>query len=473
MKTKRKPKLPSIVFLLLISTLLHAQPVSIKGMFPGAAGETVFVVGYSDFLSQNEEVVASTGIDKDGHFALTLNLDRPSPLFLEIAFYRVSFYASPGSSWLFSSDDFQVRENGNPLLPQSYLPCEVKGPQTDSLLRSMKAQVSLLLDTAAYEIYLKHNTSPIDSLVHKTLKELSSYKEFIEAASYYLPTLYPGARLPLGISSFKEIKNPGHPFYFYDWLDDYLAKSLTRENPLSAGSGLTRNLIQAVNKDENLQTVKNLLAQHFQVEDPMMIDLLTLAALKVFFRTPVYQNKSVLNLLRQVQASTRHANIAFMAGNLIQRFTEGNQGTPLPDFKVISLNGDTLSPSVAKGKPLYLVFARQSCISCLNSLEMLRPLYDKYKDKFEIICFFTSHDTLSEANFIRSMNYPWPMVVAGRDYELLRTFKAYSLPLEILTNANGEINAWPAYRPGEGLEAILEKMLSKPFTPRLAPPQQK
>jgi hypothetical protein len=470
---KFKLLLPFVLFYLLISKPFQAQPVSISGHFPGAAGETAFLHGYSDFMSKNEVVVASTVIDKEGHFAFTLNIDHTSPFFLEIGFYRVSFYAVPGTSWVFSSRDFQVRENGNPLLPQSYLPCEIKGPRTDSLLRRMNAQISVLLDTAAYEIYLKQNTGPIDSLVYKTLKAYSSDREFIEAASYYLPTLYPGARLPLGISSLGEIKTPTHSFYFFEWLDDYLSKSLTRENPLSAGSGLTRNLIQAVNKDEDLPSVKYFLSQHFGVEDPLMTDLLTLASLKVFYRTPVYQNKSVLNLLRQMQASTLHNDIAFMAGNLIQRFTAGNQGTPLPDFKAISITGDTLSPSAARGKPLYIVFARQSCISCLNSLEMLRPLYDRYKDKFQIICFFTSHDTLSEANFIRSMNYPWPVVVAGRDYELLRTFRAYSLPLEILTNANGEINAWPAYRPGEGLEAILEKMLSKPSTPRLAPPQRK
>jgi len=59
------------------------------------------------------------------------------------------------------------------------------------------------------------------------------------------------------------------------------------------------------------------------------------------------------------------------------------------------------------------------------------------------------------------MNYPWPSVLGGRNYELLRAFEAYALPLEMLISPGGIIAAYPAYRVNEGLEITLQKMLMR------------
>ncbi|MDN5328560.1 MAG: hypothetical protein PWP35_347 [Bacteroidales bacterium] len=463
----------NIIFIFFLPVLTHALPVSLKGYFPKALGETVYIIGFKDFISQTEEILASTTIDANGYFQLTLKLDHPSPLILEIAFYRLSFYALPGSNWQFNSEQFQVTENGNPLLPQSTLPCYIHGPLTDSLLRNMNAQIADFLNSAAYEIYLKQNTAVLDTFTIKTLKINLFDKEFQEAASYQLATLYLGVRLPLGINAFHELQPKYQSWHFCNWLEDYLAKALTRENPLSANSGLTRDLIQAINQKEDLQTVRELLSQHFQIKDSLMEEVVTLAALKVFYRTPIYQNKSIINLIRQLKETTFNKDIAFIAENLVQRLTAFSPGNQVPPFELITQTGDTLNPATTKGKYSYFVFARKYCSSCLNSLELLRPLYERYKDKLQIICIFTSHDTLTESGFAKKMNYPWPVVIAGKNYDFLRTFQAFSLPLEILVNENGNIVAWPAYRAGEGLEAVLEKLLSKQPNPPKTPLQRK
>lgn len=122
----------------------------------------------------------------------------------------------------------------------------------------MNAQIADLLDSAAYEIYLKQNTTILDTSTNKTLKINLFDKKFQEAASYQLATLYPEARFPVGINSFHELQPKLQSWHFCNWLDDYLAKALTRENPLSANSGLTRDLIQAINQKEDLQTVRKL-----------------------------------------------------------------------------------------------------------------------------------------------------------------------------------------------------------------------
>lgn len=454
--------------------ILMAKPVIVQGFFPLAAGESVYLLKYSDYISLNEEVVAQTVIGPEGNFLFQLSLDYPSPLLIEIAFHRISLYAVPGKTYEIRGEQFKVIENANPLRPESSIPCSIRGDETDSLLRALDASIATLLDTVAYEIYLKRNTAPLDTLVLKTLKNPDPL--FRSCAAFYLSTIYPGAHLPFGSNSFNEVKPDFHSWYFFIWLDDYLNKSLTRDNPLAAKSELTRNLIQIVNKEENLQKFREILRQHFNIEDSELEGYLTLATLKVLYRTPVYQNSSVLSLIRQFAADASSRNLAPIAENLIQRFTWLSTSTPLPYFKAYSLKGDTLRSDRLKGRPLYLVFARHTCHSCLNSLELLRPLYERFKGKWEIITLFTSHDTAFEAAFVRKMQYPWPVVIAGRDYDLLRTLQAYALPLEALVDDKGEIMAWPAYRPGEGLEAMLEKMFN-PAIPsrknsRLTPPRK-
>lgn len=457
-----------LLCIVLVPFLSTANTISIRGYFPKAQGETVFLLRYGDYISLNEEVVSQTVIDPDGNFYFQLSLEHPAPLLIEVAFYRTAFFAIPGKSYRIIAEEFRIEENGNPLRPESSIPCSIQGPETDSLLRALDASITYLLDTAAYEIYLKQNTTPLDRLAHEVLK--SSDPLFRSSAAFYLATLYPGAHLPFGISTFSEIKPDYYSWYFFTWLDDYLSKSLTRDNPLAARSDFTRNLVQVVNKEENLSKFRELIRQHFHIEDSTLAEYVTLAALKVLYRTPVYQNSQVLSLIRQFKAAPFSQVLQRMAENLVQRFTLLSPSTPLPSFTTYTLSGDTLRVDQLKGKPLYLVFARKNCSSCLNSLELLRPLYDRFKGKWEIIAFFTSHDTASEAAVIRKMLYPWPVIIAGRDYNLLRTLRAYSLPLEALVNDKGEIVAWPAYRPGEGLEALLEKMLNPAAMPRRSPP---
>jgi len=244
-------------------------------------------------------------------------------------------------------------------------------------------------------------------------------------------------------------------------MEDFFRKKLLIENSLTASSKVSRALIMAVNKSVTYHQLQDTISKFFGIEKLDAKELYTLVALKIFYSTPMFSNSSILYFLEQIRDDSHIESHKRMAQNLLERFTRLKPGSLLPDKVVKSYKGDSIRLREYSQKPLYIVFARKECLTCLANLEMLRPLSVKFKDQVNFLAIFTSHDTLADARTIEQMNYPWPSVLGGRNYELLRAFEAYALPLEMLISPGGIIAAYPAYRVNEGLEITLQKMLMR------------
>ncbi|HNU21904.1 MAG TPA: redoxin domain-containing protein [Bacteroidales bacterium] len=462
----RKPKRILLVLglIFLSDILLYGGEVVITGNFSKAAGEQVQVFTYSDFLSLNETLLAQTTIDTQGYFTLEFQIEALQPILLDIAFYRQIIYVEPQKTYHIQSHRFHVLENGNPYIPRYFIDAEIFSESpSDSIFRGLEYHIYNFYDTTTTRLLNQPRTEFVELFVQKILKNIpeSIPENYEKAILFRLASLFPKAQLPSGYSTLDEIPIDYNNYEYFRWMEDFFRKKLLIENSLTASSKVSRALIMAVNKSVTYHQLQDTISKFFGIEKLDAKELYTLVALKIFYSTPMFSNSSILYFLEQIRDDSHIESHKRMAQNLLERFTRLKPGSLLPDKVVKSYKGDSIRLREYSQKPLYIVFARKECLTCLANLEMLRPLSVKFKDQVNFLAIFTSHDTLADARTIEQMNYPWPSVLGGRNYELLRAFEAYALPLEMLISPGGIIAAYPAYRVNEGLEITLQKMLMR------------
>lgn len=443
------------------NAVLFGGKVVVSGDFKNAIGEQVYVFAYADFLSLKETSLAKTIIDQNGHFELTFDINTLQPIIVDIAFYRQFIYVEPFNTYHIQSEKFQVIQNGNPYIPESFIDAKVTSRSlSDSIFRQLEIHISHFLDTAGVKIYSQHRSDLVENFRQNIWKNLPENltENYKNAIAFRLACLYPNAQLPDGYSSLNEIAIDYNNYEYFRWLEDYLQKQLFKENSLNLQSVITRNLILALNKSDSFHSLQDTLSEILSVRNEAANELYTLVALKILYATPMFSNTKIIADLQQIRDSSSIEIHKLIAQNLLNKFTGLKPGSLVPDVVVKIYKGDSIRMREYCQKPLYIVFARKECRTCLSNLEMLRPLFPNFKDQVNFLAVFTSHDTLADARIVEQMKYPWPSIIAGRNYELLHAFEAYSLPLEMLVSPGCRIAAYPAYQVNEGLEAILRKM---------------
>ena len=89
-------------------------------------------------------------------------------------------------------------------------------------------------------------------------------------------------------------------------------------------------------------------------------------------------------------------------------------GNPAPDFTLRLLNGDSVTLSSLKGKPVVLSFWASDCPHCQREAPVVAKMYAKYRDKgLALLSISVSWDTDSGAKkFVEEYRLPFPV---GRD----------------------------------------------------------
>jgi len=90
--------------------------------------------------------------------------------------------------------------------------------------------------------------------------------------------------------------------------------------------------------------------------------------------------------------------------------------TTAPDFSLTSLTGTTIHLADYRGKkPVILDFWATWCPNCRRDMPRLNELYNKYKDKVEVIGVDLQEDKGTVSDFITSRGINFPIVIDQGD----------------------------------------------------------
>ncbi|MCB0191547.1 MAG: TlpA family protein disulfide reductase [Anaerolineae bacterium] len=117
-------------------------------------------------------------------------------------------------------------------------------------------------------------------------------------------------------------------------------------------------------------------------------------------------------------------------------------GQIAPDFTLLTLNGDTLTLSGLRGRPVLINFWASWCAPCRIEMPTLVRVYKKYQPEgLEIVAFnVTSQDSLSNAQaFVNEFQLPFPVVLDKAGHVTADDYQLRGLPMSIFINRDGVI----------------------------------
>lgn len=110
---------------------------------------------------------------------------------------------------------------------------------------------------------------------------------------------------------------------------------------------------------------------------------------------------------------------------------------PFPNFIMEKINGDKITISTFKGKPVFVNIWFTGCVPCLEKMPKLNLLVEKYKNKVEFVSItFNSIDEVK--NFLNKKEFNFTHIINAK--KLINKMKINSFPTNIILDKNGIIS---------------------------------
>ncbi|WP_142504526.1 thiol-disulfide oxidoreductase ResA [Melghirimyces algeriensis] len=137
-------------------------------------------------------------------------------------------------------------------------------------------------------------------------------------------------------------------------------------------------------------------------------------------------------------------------------------GKTAPEFKLKTLDGETLQLSDLKGKAVLLNFWATWCKPCRDEMPAIQKVYDKHKDKgFAVVGVNIAETKVTVSGFARQLNLNFPIVL-DPDRKVTKLYGIGPIPSSIFIDKNGKVVRKVNGEMNEGqIEGYVLEALSK------------
>jgi peroxiredoxin len=191
-------------------------------------------------------------------------------------------------------------------------------------------------------------------------------------------------------------------------------------------------------------------------------ELVMLKGLMELSQSDATLSEACLAVIGAVRDKGRFPENRTVATDMISLLTYLKPGTPAPEFTLKDLRQQDVSLRALRGKPVLLTFWATYCQECLSGLDMIAPLFGRYRENIHFVSISSDRSFSKMAYFInQKRDYAWTFLHTGEHTEVLKDYDVRSYPLYVLIDSEGRIVKYATGGPGEGLEAEVERMLQK------------
>lgn len=143
----------------------------------------------------------------------------------------------------------------------------------------------------------------------------------------------------------------------------------------------------------------------------------------------------------------------------------GGEGSPLPHFSAVDMDGNTFDTRTIGKKALLIDFWSIYCASCIQEMPHIVDLYNRYKEQGLTVVGIDLdvYGAKRVRKFLKSLDFtiPYPNII-DKKMEIKKLLKVSMLPTTILVDPEGTVRLFHVgYKPGfeKALEEEVKKVL--------------
>ena len=463
----QKIKLVALFILIFISGF--SQQTKITGKAPGAEGKIIELITYSDLITFREKSITKSLIDSTGKFELLIDLPKTVYGSLDIDFHKTDLFIEPGRTYNLTIAPLKYNDvtEVNPFIQSQNLDISFEihdMNELNFLVQQFNTIYNNFLLVNFNALYRDRDKSRLDTLRYEIITSFKEVKNsyFTSYITYKIASLEQLCQAlsqpQIGKTYFSTPPVLYENLQYMEFFNLYFSKYIT----ITSKALKNKNYNVILKDPKSYDGMMKTLAEDTLLRKPQLRELVMLKGAMEMYHDTAYNQDAVLALLHQVGERSIFPDNRQIAGNMIYELTHLRQGTEAPGFNLTDRNQKKVSLKDFKGKPVLLNFWTTYCQGCIGEMDMMKPLYDKYKDKIEFVSISADKDFNKMLYYINlKTNFVWSFLHVGDSINLLKEYDVRIYPLFVLIDKEGKIYRYPADNPSASLGSEIERLVNQ------------
>lgn len=467
-KTYALKKIISFLSLTLICVLFTGLPLSaetstISGRVINGKGLTIRLMIYSDQVSYLRETLKSTLMGADETFNFSIETTSVKYCWLDIEFQQAELFIQPGQTY---EIEIEVKDQSitTSYYNRSGLPFKIIKDDSDHLnisiqdfnqlyndfllnyadnIRSRSSKATFDTFIKAIDLRFQNNNNPYfkDYIRYKT----ASMQLFMRLKS----------RDNIGLEYFTGqpvlYENLEYMDFFHLFFEKYFLTggkyfSYNKAYDLINGNATSADMLDSLKADPVLTDIG-------------LRELLLLDGLKDLYNVSGFKRNRILLLVDEISKNGSVPENRKLAENLLIRMKRLQPGSPAPDFKLAGVSGKyEYQLSDFSGKFIYLAFFESGNPACQSELDLIRDIYDEYRNKVAFVAISVDKDPGKLTEYLKKAELPWLVLHYSGNIDLLENYDASTFPHFLLIDEKGRILRCPAPSPSENVQKLFNSI---------------
>lgn len=441
-----------LFFIVILFSQVRAQSLTeISGFAPAYVGKEIEVYQISDYITLREERIASSTVKEDSTFSLVFNLDETRKLILKSGNNKANMFANPSAKYEVL---FPEKSKYDPYNPSgNFVELIFYGLGKEDINYKV-LEFNRWNDEFVARYYTKNNADSkyfvarLDTFkmdVEKYYKADTLDRYFNYHRKYTIAKLddlrFMGARNQYEKFDFY-IHNT--PIYYQNeaymqYIMHFYEKLLPR-----ISSELNNQVYLGILKSSPTAIARALSKEYTLSKQYKLRELIMLKTLAECYYDKDYPQTNILTILDSVSKGALFPENKLVAQNIRFRLTELSSGSKAPDFLLKDGAKDVTLHSFQK-KYLYLFFADPSSVDNMKQMNLLKPIYERYKDNFSFVMVYKDKPEIDAAKLKNEL--PWQVIPAKESNSIFKNYNVVNYPYYMLIDPFGYVISAPALGP--------------------------
>jgi thiol-disulfide isomerase/thioredoxin len=468
-KTNNMGRKYFILGLLISATfsISFSRDVIIRGNAPSYAGCEIVFNRYTDWITKGEEEIGRCLVDTNGYFIVTLDLEQITFMFSHLGIYKAFLYAEPGKSYeiiLPERADKDPEDELNPYFIESRIQLGTADVSDDDI------NFMIRMFNDAYNPY--YNKHIIDFINNDDFSELNADIERLEKP-------FAGSRNGF-FNRYREYRYGLLRHLAYQQKSRSISEEYFRKKPVLFNNpaymelfsqvydkyfvffGMTdkgSRIYDDINTLKSYDDLRKTLLKDNVFYNDTIVDLVILLNIYNEFYSDNFSRNGLLAVLDTLISRTSVDQNRQIGETVKSKITRLLSGYYPPSFELYDADSNIVSLDDFRGKYVYLNFCTSLSYTCLGEFELLKGLYERYKEKLEIVTIDVEEHRAAFTNFQKNKNWEWKFLYYSNQPQILKSYDIRAYPTYFLIGPDGKLIYSPSPSPAENFESLLVKAM--------------